>query len=431
MLVENTSNQHRSVDKPHQLRPLNACDFSGKLQLQQNLNYNISKKIDAAAQNQSTTPDSNNIKLGTLGGDNTTVAQLLLENPALKSKTWSIIHDPINQNKAFHKISAGKEIFYNSSTQELHWAKTKGSEKKPVFSAVTMQSQSKISTTPVSTANNAAENITNNNQKVVLGQINQNTPTISNLLSQQSEFKAQRWNIIHSEVNQNKAFTKIPTGTTIFIDNKTKELSWEKSVTEKKLETASPASDQSKILARKLDDAVKPYMGTEYKHLDCYTLVVNGLENMGIRYRGKGSLSSQLLQRAQLEGRVSNAYFTGEGISEALGDKIYTKAISSVNNIEQQSKAVFKEMQTLMKKGDILSFSLQTKGHTGVISQNKDQWTYINSGRLDNSINTNSPKHGVGEETLLDEINNWIKLAKKRKESLQITVGRIDKQKFV
>ena len=137
------------------------------------------------------------------------------------------------------------------------------------------------------------------------------------------------------------------------------------------------------------------------------------------------------MQRAQIDGRANNAYFTGEGITEALGDKIYTREISQVKNIEQQSKDIFQEMQYLMKKGDILSFSLQHRGHTGVISHNKEQWTFINSGHLDNSITANAPRHGVGEETLLSEINNWVKLAQQHKESLQITVGRLDKQKFV
>ncbi len=76
-------------------------------------------------------------------------------------------------------------------------------------------------------------------------------------------------------------------------------------------------------------------------------------------------------------------------------------------------------MQNLMKKGDILSFSLETRGHTGIISQNEKQWTYINSGRLDHSISQNAPRHSVGEETLLSKINNWIKLAHKRNEALQ------------
>ncbi len=140
---------------------------------------------------------------------------------------------------------------------------------------------------------------------------------------------------------------------------------------------------------------------------------------MGVRYRGQDSLSKELLLMAQTEGRANNAYFTGEGITEAMGEKVYTHAITRVNNIDQQSRAIFQEMQNLMKKGDILSFSLETRGHTGITSQNEKQWTYIKSGRLDHSISQNAPRHSVGEETLLSKINNWIKLAHKRNEALQ------------
>jgi len=62
---------------------------------------------------------------------------------------------------------------------------------------------------------------------------------------------------------------------------------------------------------------------------------------MGVRYRGQDSLSKELLLMAQTEGRADNAYFTGEGITEAMGEKVYTHAITRVNNIDQQSRAIF------------------------------------------------------------------------------------------
>jgi len=37
---------------------------------------------------------------------------------------------------------------------------------------------------------------------------------------------------------------------------------------------------------------------------------------------------------------------------------------------------------------------------------------------------------GVGEEFLKPEIRNWFRLAAKRKEPLQITVGRLDENKL-
>ncbi|MCK5666388.1 MAG: hypothetical protein KAI17_23015 [Thiotrichaceae bacterium] len=54
----------------------------------------------------------------------------------------------------------------------------------------------------------------------------------------------------------------------------TQELSWPA----QKLKTpASEISDNNLILSKKLDDAVKSFMGADYKDIDGYTLVVNGL----------------------------------------------------------------------------------------------------------------------------------------------------------
>lgn len=368
----------------------------------------ISQKTDTGITAHGPQSEQNShIKLGALSKTNNTVAQLLLANKELKANTWSIIHNSINKNKSFHQIPLGQEIFYNQRTQEISWS---GQPPK---------------TQVLSPVNNDAQK---DSEKLLLGEINSKNPTIANLLAQHTDLKAQRWNIIHDTVNQDKAFNRIPSGSSIYLDAKTRELSW--TSPGKPEATQAFISDNNILLSKKLDDAVKPYMGTDYKDIDCYTLVVNGLKKLGVRYRGQDSLSGQLLQMAKAEGRPSNAYFTGEGITEAMGEKVYTRAISKVNNIEQQSQAVFQEMQNLMKKGDILSFSLETKGHTGIISQNDKQWTYINSGRLDHSISQNAPKNGVGEETLLSEISNWIKLAHKRNESLQITIGRLDTRKF-
>ena len=402
MQIQNTSNQLTLVDKPTKTGPSGIADFASQL----HKHALVSQKTDTLSAHIIQTEQNNSIKLGSLSGKYSTVAQLLLANPQLKANTWSIIHNSINKNKAFHQIPVDKEIYYNKKTQEISWSEQKA------------ETQSK---NPIASLTSEANTGT---QKRVLGQIDKNNPTISNLLSQHSDLKTQRWNIIHNAINQNKAFTRIPGGSTIFFDTKTRELSW--NIPKNHLNTHSQISDNNLILTKKLDDAVKPFMGTDYKDIDCYTLVVNGLKNMGVRYIGQDSLSKQLLQMAQIKGRANHAYFTGEGITEAMGEKVYTHAINRVNNIEQESKAVFQEMQNLMKKGDILSFSLETRGHTGVISQNQKQWTYINSGRLDHSISQNAPKYGVGEETLLSEISNWIKLAHEQNESLKITVGRLD-----
>lgn len=428
MRVQNTDKQQLAAIKPDIGSNPGATRFSRVLAQQQVNKQSINKqnvesqKIDASltikAGLLSKTDNPDSIKLGVLSEKNMTVAQLLLSNPELKSRTWTIIHDPVNKNKPFQRIPVGSSIYFNRHNGEISW---------------NQQLSTKISA-------KVEPNVSiSHNNKLVLGKITKNSPTISDLLSKQKNFKSERWNIIHSELNRHKHFTKIPDGTTIYIDSKSKELSWVTSgnkarpIASLSTSTRSVAkpSDQVAILDRRLDEAVKPFMGKKYSEIDCYTLVVRGLKNMGIPYKGQDGLSRQLLQMAHAEGRADNAYFTGEGITQAMGEKIYTRAITRVKDINQQSQDIYQEMQRLMKKGDILSFSLESKGHTGIVSQNQNQWTYINSGRLDNSINHNSPKHGVGEETLQDEISNWIKLAHKRKESLQITVGRLDNQKLV
>ncbi len=407
-------NSHNS----HSIKPPIQSDFAKDFTFQQL----ISQKSDTTTITTKTIatsrPSDNLLSLGTLSGANKNVAQLLLANPALKAKTWFIIHNPVNQTKAFHKIPSGQEIYFNMQTQEISWPKNRLHSPKQQYKQVSSQqdSVSRAIATPISAAP----------QKKVLGQLTSHQSTVLSLLAQQDEFRSQRWNIIHSSLNKHKAFTQIPKGATVFIDTHSKEISWQSP--DKQM--TQPIFDNNTLLARKLDDAVKPFMGTDYKKMDCYTLVVNGLENMGVHYRGKGSLSRQLLQMAQTEGKVNNAYFTGEGITQAMGEKVYAHSITKVQNIEQQSQAIFKDMQALIKAGDILSFSLESKGHTGIISQNQQQWTYINSGRLDHSINDNAPKQGVGEEVLVKEITNWLKRAKRYHESLQITVGRLDSQKF-
>ena len=409
--VQNIETQATTAARVNDSKSESTSEFSGILKNKALNGQKLSShNIDTSIQK-----DANIINLGRLDKQNSSVAHLLLANPELKSKTWSIIHQPINKNKAFQNIPSGSQIAYNKESGELSWKQEKSSQ-----TALINHHNVSIDPTKISAQNTlpATEN------KMLLGTLNKQLSTVSQLLSQNNDFKSQRWNIIYSDVNKNKAFTKIPEGSQVYIDKTSKEISWTSAVKN------SPASDHTTIMAHKLDDAVKPFMGTPYKKLDCYNLVVHGLQNMGISYRGKDSLSRQLMQMARAEGRVDNAYFTGEGITKAIGGEVYSKSIVHVQNTQKQSKDIYHEMRKLMQKGDILSFSLESKGHTGVISKSQDQWTFINSGHLDHSINKGSPQHGVGEETLVDEINNWIKLAHKRKESLQITVGRLDAKKL-
>jgi hypothetical protein len=79
----------------------------------------------------------------------------------------------------------------------------------------------------------------------------------------------------------------------------------------------------------------------------------------------------------------------------------------------------------------VLSFSTQTRGHTGIVSKKGDNWTYINSGRQDHNLNKSDITKGVGEESLTHEVKNWFRLAHKNKQALSITIGRFDNKKLV
>ena len=83
-----------------------------------------------------------------------------------------------------------------------------------------------------------------------------------------------------------------------------------------------------------------------------------------------------------------------------------------------------------LNNGQILSFSTQKRDHTGIVSQQDNQWTFINSGRLDNSLDSNSVHRGVGEEVLHEEIRNWFKLAHTKRENLSVTLGQLEQGKI-
>jgi hypothetical protein len=50
---------------------------------------------------------------------------------------------------------------------------------------------------------------------------------------------------------------------------------------------------------------------------------------------------------------------------------------------------------------------------------------------LNSSLNERHISKGVGEERLLPEIRNWLRLANRRKEPLQISLGRISEERLL
>ena len=275
---------------------------------------------------------------------------------------------------------------------------------------------------------------------VCLGTISSETPTVSHLLYQ-SSFKKKCWAIIHSDVNSDKPFRSIRPGTRIFMDPQTRELVWGKDVASEgatiaRKEPEAPAGFRPEILETKesmgacdspdMVNAVRPFIGTGYDKMDCFELLVSGLQNLGIQYKGRGGLGERLVQKAVNSGQARNRYINGEGLVKTTAANVFEKRIMAVKNPEKEAEQVMAEMAPLLHEGQILSFSMRTRGHTGVVSQRDGLWTFINSGTLDNAISRTRIYRGVGEENLQAELKNWLRLAREKKEGIQITVGALN-----
>jgi hypothetical protein len=179
-----------------------------------------------------------------------------------------------------------------------------------------------------------------------------------------------------------------------------------------------------------LDDAVRPFIGTSYRNIDCYGLLVRGLINLGIQYHGQGGLREKLETLALMDGLPKNAYLNGEGLVEKAGTIIFSDFIRRIANIPEETDKIYSEIAPYLREGIILSFSTTTRGHTGIVSRWEDEWTYINSGLIDNQITSSDVSEGVGEEFLKAEIRNWVVLASGRKEPLTVTLGKIDENQL-
>ena len=313
------------------------------------------------------------------------------------------------------------------------------------------------------------------NQRVFLGTLNKKYPTVSHLLYASSH-KENCWNILDLEVNADKPFTRIPSGTPIFMDTQTSEIIWGSSLTDDSAavfqdknpvpgihsmpeniaqdasidetmklpasgmtlkEASNIASVASKSTSKSidgsspgLDKAVGAFIGTSYSRMNCYELLVEGLESMGVQYRGSHGLSSHLVEQASRQGKSSYSLHSGEGLTRAIGSDVFMESIIKVNRVNSQARDVMKKMSNVLQEGQILSFSTPTKGHTGVISKKGENWTFINSGVMDHNLAGKNGGKAVGEETLNDEIKNWFRRAQKEGNGLTITLGEVDTKKL-
>lgn len=185
-----------------------------------------------------------------------------------------------------------------------------------------------------------------------------------------------------------------------------------------------------KTISEKLIGAAEHYIGKRYDEVNCYELVVKSLEKSGVNYKGQNGIASYLAMQAKSNKLPINAYMTGEGLVAATGSHVYSKSIDNIDDPVALSKKITGEMEGELEKGSILSFSMQTRGHTGIISKANSDWTFINSGKMDHNIREGGLKKAVGEEPLEAEILNWLQLAARKKESLTITLGKFDDHKI-
>ena len=152
--------------------------------------------------------------------------------------------------------------------------------------------------------------------------------------------------------------------------------------------------------------------------------------NKGVRYYGRGGLKEKLEKLALIDGLPNNAYLNGEGLVEKAGTIIFSNSIHRISNTREETDNIYSEITPYLRKGLILSFSTTTRGHTGIVSIWEDDWTYINSGVIDNQISYSKVSKRVGEEFLKAEIENWVVLASSRKEPLTVTLGQIDENQL-
>lgn len=302
----------------------------------------------------------------------------------------------------------------------------------------------------VNVQKNDEEGINRNDKSEVLvplGIISKNKSTVSDLLIRHPEYGKRCWKIVHSEENRAKPYTRIQPGTPIYLNPETLEIVWNspgrpvetdqiiagnidlKASTQISDENQTD-EDQNDKFSQELLKSVQMYIGKPYNEMDCYELIVSGLNDAGIKYWGKGGLKEHLTSEAVEDGLPYNAYLSGEGLVSASGNNLYSRHINEVDDPVFEAKKTIEEIQSYSKKGLILSFSTPTRGHTGILSYKNSGWTFINSGIMDHHINTPFKRKEVGEENLNDEIINWFNLASKRNESLQISLGQLDKTKL-
>ncbi|MCF8106399.1 MAG: lytic transglycosylase domain-containing protein [Desulfohalobiaceae bacterium] len=77
---------------------------------------------------------------------------------------------------------------------------------------------------------------------IELGTITANKPTVSHLLIDYAHHGPDCWEIVHSEINADKPYTRIPAGTRVFLEPDSKEIIWEGPERDSSLQGLTPAA---------------------------------------------------------------------------------------------------------------------------------------------------------------------------------------------
>lgn len=164
--------------------------------------------------------------------------------------------------------------------------------------------------------------------------------------------------------------------------------------------------------------ARKAALTGRYPHLDCYEFVAAVLEENGIRYYGKDGVGNALIEKARAESKPSNHFLTGEGLTQLLSSDTVTLKVKG-ETVQQTWEA----LEPKLKEGSILSFSSRRAGHTGIVGVRDGRWVFINSsGNLGEKRS-----YRLKEEDLVEEIQGWLKKARRDNSPLSITLGQVDR----
>jgi hypothetical protein len=360
------------------------------------------------------------IELGKISKETPTVSHILKNHPDYAKKCWDIIFASENKGKPFNKMQEGTVVALKKGSNELLWGR------KLSMAAKIANNESSV----------ASANKGSGDNTTLIGTISRDNPTVSHLFQVNPDFDNRFWDIIHAPVNSSKEYTSLSPGTRVSVNHETMELSFANNSAARsightgKLTIPKQIANNDKVHYESLADAVKPFIGKPYNKIDCYGLVVRGLINQGVQYHGSGGLREKLEALAESDGLPKNAYLNGEGLVEKAGTKLFSKFTRSISNTREKTDRIYSEMAPFLSEGLILSFSTPTRGHTGIVSRQGEDWTYINSGLIDNQVSPGRVSERVGEEFLKKEIKNWFVLAADRKEPLTVTLGHLDKDQL-